>query len=409
MSSPVGSLHICDCGKAFISRFDLTAHMLKHSWETLQGNTVFDTLFKYICGHCGRRFTTETLMQNHISIHVYDKCKCIVCFFAKKHRCYVCGRLFFRSGGLMRHMQTHTEELNSKYICGHCDEEFTSEVVLKLHLCNHISEERIHTDKSDVSVDGCKTNIAVTECYKNIAVGDSDLHVDIALDNCLTGIAVDNCHTDIAVDNCHTGIAVDNCHTDIALDNCHTDIALDNCHGDIPVDNIYTDIAVEKCQTDTAVVDCYTDIAVDKCHTDIAVDECHANFPAVCDSLHTVSRSVKKQDLICEFCDEQFRDRSSLANHMLRHPSRICCSLCDEQFFLSSYLQSHLETQHGKKKRVCNVCGQTYSGVLQLNHKQIRKHGNSCIGSLGNMELNNGQQKRNFINNFFIARDHTYA
>ena len=76
-------------GKGFKSKSNLQWHIATHSEER-----------KHICAICpeGRFFKTKGVLKKHMKLH-----------FAPEHKCEECGKKYYTSSRLNRHMKTHVD------------------------------------------------------------------------------------------------------------------------------------------------------------------------------------------------------------------------------------------------------------------------------------------------------------
>ena len=82
------------------------------------------------CVHCGKIFTTNIVMKNHIK-HVHDK--------IKEHICEVCAKGFATTSDLNTHRRTHTGEKN--FPCHICGQSYSSKQYLIIHTRQHTGEK----------------------------------------------------------------------------------------------------------------------------------------------------------------------------------------------------------------------------------------------------------------------------
>ncbi|XP_046973359.1 zinc finger protein 846-like isoform X2 [Vanessa cardui] len=104
------------CGKHFNSQ----SACLKHHLEEHPGTSFCPPNQRHICEICGASLAPGSVAV-HKNMHTREK------IFA----CETCGRQFYESVGLKRHMLTHTGE--KPFACTSCDKRFTQSASLKLH------------------------------------------------------------------------------------------------------------------------------------------------------------------------------------------------------------------------------------------------------------------------------------
>ncbi|KAK7579913.1 hypothetical protein V9T40_000542 [Parthenolecanium corni] len=75
------------------------------------------------CEHCGKLFTRNWYLKQHIKLHSNDK----------PYSCEMCDKRFLNSSNLKQHMKTHSVE----YRCHICNRTYHSQSVLNQHLCKN--------------------------------------------------------------------------------------------------------------------------------------------------------------------------------------------------------------------------------------------------------------------------------
>ena len=90
------------------------------------------------------------------------------------------------------------------------------------------------------------------------------------------------------------------------------------------------------------------------------------------------SQATKKRKItpICELCDKQFSNATSLRIHMRSHTGDrpYACSYCDRAFAQRGDLQRHVRTHTGVKPFVCTVCGKGFSRKITLKQHGLTVH-----------------------------------
>ena len=103
---PVGA-----CGRAFLSKNSLAAHMKIHNCE-----------YAFKCEICGKGLMYKSLLDSHMNRH----------YGIKPFECAICGRKYFHSTDLTQHVRVCGEEKTEK--CELCGKTFACEKYLKEHV-----------------------------------------------------------------------------------------------------------------------------------------------------------------------------------------------------------------------------------------------------------------------------------
>ncbi|XP_070193636.1 zinc finger protein 658B-like [Littorina saxatilis] len=107
------------CGETF-SRSEIKAHHKTHRDQVKK----YTPKIKSICPYCGKGFSSELTLSQHLSVHSDEK----------PFSCAVCGASYKHKKTLKDHQRIHGEK---QLQCAICGEKFYRELWLKLHMENH--------------------------------------------------------------------------------------------------------------------------------------------------------------------------------------------------------------------------------------------------------------------------------
>ena len=155
-------LEICEfCGKTFPAKINLSHHIARNHKKINLNSAELDTLnFQHQCVQCFKVFETAKSLQSHITKshakYACDKCGRMV---GNKHRarhmqqfhtapenrknkCEICGKGFSTNQSLRDHVNIHTGE--RPYACKICGKKFASSGNKQMHLrTTHLGYKRI--------------------------------------------------------------------------------------------------------------------------------------------------------------------------------------------------------------------------------------------------------------------------
>lgn len=164
-------MHSCEiCGKSFINSTILKYHSTVHTGKSFSCDVceksftcssslvkhkklVHQRVYSSICSHCGKRFTTESTLKDHITTHTgkkrfpCDNCKKSFNRYSNlsthkltvhkdvpSHSCKICAKRFETLAKLTEHITTaHRKSERNSYAYDQCDETF----LLPVSLFNH--------------------------------------------------------------------------------------------------------------------------------------------------------------------------------------------------------------------------------------------------------------------------------
>ncbi|KAG7157415.1 uncharacterized protein LOC121880066 [Homarus americanus] len=96
-------------------------------------------------------------------------------------------------------------------------------------------------------------------------------------------------------------------------------------------------------------------------------DECESKFTTYTAYRHHMNVKHLKVQHPCEYCDAQFRKKSSLMFHLWKHSVYIC-QLCRERFSCNDDLRTHMSVTHGKE---VNWKGKRKQSTQLLQEKKL--------------------------------------
>lgn len=128
---------ICDqCSKQFRTTSALRTHM----------TIVHDNIRRYRCEYCGRAFSCQSNLIQHIRIHTGEK----------PYVCDECGNRYAQSASLYSHKLTHAQ--NYCHVCPECGRSFHRITRLRQHMRIHSGDRPPRSHICDICHKGFRTN-----------------------------------------------------------------------------------------------------------------------------------------------------------------------------------------------------------------------------------------------------------
>lgn len=134
-----GSFKCEHCGKLFTRNWYLKQHIKLHSNDK-----------PYSCDMCDKRFLNSSNLKQHMKTHSVE------------YRCHICNRTYISQTLLNEHLLKHPDmdvaqvpeaalATRLRFQCSYCSQGFDEEMRLKEHLRSHTKELPYHCDKCDKS------------------------------------------------------------------------------------------------------------------------------------------------------------------------------------------------------------------------------------------------------------------
>ncbi|XP_072374318.1 zinc finger protein 423 isoform X3 [Scyliorhinus torazame] len=90
------------------------------------------------------------------------------------------------------------------------------------------------------------------------------------------------------------------------------------------------------------------------------------------DHVSKLDKEMKKEDVVCDYCDETFNQAEDLEKHIATNHPQICekaelqCIHCPEVFAEENALINHIDLAHGNKKHKCPMCPEQFPTVEEV-------------------------------------------
>ncbi|XP_078400432.1 zinc finger protein 423 isoform X2 [Cetorhinus maximus] len=90
------------------------------------------------------------------------------------------------------------------------------------------------------------------------------------------------------------------------------------------------------------------------------------------DHVTKLEKEMKKEDVVCDYCDETFNQTEDLEKHIATNHPQICekaelqCIHCPEVFAEENALINHIDLAHGNKKHKCPMCPEQFPTVEEV-------------------------------------------
>lgn len=311
LNGEAGILICKKCGRSFTNEEDLEDHIEDHTDNAKRK--------KYQCSVCQKTFTHKHSLKNHMPLHNG----------MGKHKCPECNKLFPCASSLNRHIKIH-DSSEKQFVCEECDKAFKDAYGLKKHLRIHSSDRPYVCQECGASFRTQSTLSAHTvvhtkikpfpceECGKKFSFR-SDLNRHMKL---------------------HSGVRPYQC---------------DMC----------PKAFYEKSRL----------VIHKRIHTGekpFACLECDETFI----SSRNLARHMKNHNptFICTVCNKTYVDAYTLKIHMYKHTGERphACSHCTKRFRTPALLKKHELTHTGVKPFICESCGRGFTSALNLkNHTTL--------------------------------------
>ncbi|CAB0012796.1 unnamed protein product [Nesidiocoris tenuis] len=95
---------------------------------------------EFSCQYCSKRFSQKTQLRNHEVLHLKKACSSALPGWAKRKECELCGKSFWDSKALKKHIKTVHSKLKPYVcqVCGHCS---ARKGMFQLHIRQHTGDK----------------------------------------------------------------------------------------------------------------------------------------------------------------------------------------------------------------------------------------------------------------------------
>lgn len=268
-------------------------------------------------------------------------------------QCSCCDKMYDEIDALEAHLKYHPT-VPKKFACQICNEKFTGQAKLRLHL-----KEEHYAEKSDQESSEMEVTTEPEESSKQYACEECNM-------NFLDPTALQNhkveCHTEIPSFQCNI---CNRFFTTLAFLEVHM-----VAHEQLGKSNVFPCIMCDKF---FASEEYYND-HVEQNHT----------FPT--SAAQTTNSNGKAKIYTCKTCDKSFQGKAQLKKHSIIHKNgpQDCC-FCEKSFPDTDALDFHVARMHAeyymdfkfdfkKKEHCCQICGKKFKNKWILgNHALVHE------------------------------------
>ncbi|XP_039292539.1 zinc finger protein 236-like [Nilaparvata lugens] len=169
------SLFCTECGDEFDNQLQLDKHTTEHYQEWVKKPAAK----VYSCIHCGRQYSKESVLKEHMRCHYKMKSSLGIRKNKKPgkkgnhlHECETCRKTFQKPSQLVRHKRIHTGEKPFK--CDVCSKAFNQKGSMKIHKLKHSGAKPFHCEFCDAQFSQ-KGNLRVSRMHAHINRTHRDL------------------------------------------------------------------------------------------------------------------------------------------------------------------------------------------------------------------------------------------
>ncbi|XP_070398488.1 zinc finger protein 91 [Nothobranchius furzeri] len=297
-----------DCGKGFVTKYNLNRHMSVHTGQKL-----------FACDLCEQKFSREDTLNCHMSVHTGQK----------PFTCELCGKRFSQRTTLNRHMRVHTGQ--RPFACELCGKRFSQKICLNRHI-------RVHTGQKPFACELCGQRFRRKTCLNRhiiVHTGQKPFACDLCGQRFSHKTSL-NRHVLV-----HTG------QKPFACELCGQRFSQKTClNRHVLVHTGQKPFACELCGQRFGLKQYL--IGHMRVHTGqkpFACKLCKQRFSHIISLIRHTRIHTGQKPFGCELCGQRFSQKQHLNRHINVHKGlkAFACKLCKKRFSRKTSLNNHMQ------------------------------------------------------------------
>ncbi|KAL4216363.1 Zinc finger and BTB [Mactra antiquata] len=292
------------------------------------------------CTVCGKGFYSSANLKKHMNSHTGNRpYTCTICNKGftqpgnmKRHmkshdlipsyECPTCHRAFKEKGNMKRHLETHTDL--KKYLCKACSRRFRTSSNLQRHI------ESIHKKSRNYFCQICKKSFSCADSIR--------LHMKIHLDE--RNHLCSKCGKRFIVKTALKRHLEMHRRQDALKYSCGI------CNR-----------AYSNVENLTAHMVLHTEGNAHICHV------CNKSFSNSVILKEHMLTHPKDKPFVCQTCNKAFNSAHVLRRHCSIHGAQkpYSCDICGKSFLYSWYLKTHMHVHSGERPHICSLCDKCFA------------------------------------------------